>query len=195
MRKIGLFCLIMCLALVGCGQRHKNEPLWIVEGVGECDLALPIWRAISTEKSELNTGEDFSVKFYYCPVDAYLESYSNLESVNCTLTMKMGGFDENNQTIDDEEIEIKTIENFSEKLYVEYYRNDIRYVAAMEEITVPADWFSYEKGAVVFFVTFEYVLADSSPQFESGGISLYYLKSGNTILLFDSYYHFSNYKK
>lgn len=194
MRKVGLICLIMCLALVGCGQRHKNEPLWIVENGGGCDPGPPIWMAVATEKSELNTGEDLPVKLYYQPFADYKE-YLDLKGVNCTITMEQSGRDDSNHIIDGEKMNIRTIKNFSDELYVDYDHNGYHYTSALEEITVPAEWFAFEKGAVTWCITFELVLSGCDRIAESGGISLYYLKSGDLILLFDSYYHFSNYKK
>lgn len=187
-----LFIIIMLVILVGCNQGHKDGPLWAIENQG--DPSPPIWLAISAEKSRIESGEDLQLNLYYRPIGEYYDTrYSHrLTQVNCKITMSR----HNDDQIVEDDIVVREIDNFSDELYVEHSHNDILYRTAVENIVCPADWFQYEKGAISWFVTMELIFSDNtSPRYEGSGISLYYIKEKNSILLFGSYYNFHNYQR
>ena len=89
--------------------------------------------------------------------------------------------------------------------YADYYTSTVEeYIfigrtvkGRLEHILIPAEWFAYERGRVNIKIRFENDIhyVDGMLCIIYYGVELYYVKTGDTIKLFSSYYDFNNYGK
>ena len=74
------------------------------------------------------------------------------------------------------------------------------YYGITETVTIPHDWFAGDQGSISWTLKCELYTVDKEINEEytetpAGGFSLYYIKQGKNILLFDNYYDYKNYNQ
>ncbi len=185
-----LTLLIFSLFATGCEQ-SANDSLWGTNSDSSDEPAPPIWMVYSTQKKNIDHGDDLNLLLYFLPLADYDHVFpSASSSISCEIQMK--AYDQNSDPIDEKSKVVATYDKFSKDMYQSFTRNGVSYTSAIEEICVPSDWFLDQEGAISFFVNMNITLEDGSTFEEGSGISLYYAKTGDTIQLFSSYYSFAN---
>ena len=192
LRRVLLILLLICLTTVGCSRANDNHPMyWNNVSAG---MAPPLWLACSTEKSQLEFGEDLEVTLYYKPVTEY-DASSAYSPTNITCKLKMRAHDQNSDIVPERNILIKEYDSFTPDMYQSYYRGDILFTTALESICVPSYWFSDIQGSIVFIADMDVTFPHkNSPTRWANGIAPYYKRCNNIIQLFGTYYDFANYK-
>ena len=193
LRRVLLILLLICLTTVGCGRANDNHPMyWNNVSAG---MAPPLWLACSTEKSQLEFGEDLEVILHFrypTDYDNYMDQY---KPTNIQCTVGIAAKDKNFDFIPEKMATIKEYDSFTSDMYQSYYRDDILFTTALESICVPSDWFSDIQGSIVFIVDMDLIFPHKdSPTRWANGIALYYKRCNNIIQLFGTYYDFANYK-
>ncbi|MBQ8529227.1 MAG: hypothetical protein IJ459_05770 [Clostridia bacterium] len=154
------------------------------------------------ETSELDIGEDLPLKLEHLIINSdpllpdfypftiskrvILREY-NLESDSSVKTRE--------QTVVEHDYNLASA--LDENLYFNLF--SISDEMQIENIIVPSECFAHEKGSISFLVSLDYTIP-SRPELEErleefNGVPLYYIKTGDTIKLFSSYYDFNNYGK
>lgn len=177
-------------------DEKKPDGIWSVASGGNGMPAPPIWMAIHTQTSKIKVGEELKATLLYEPLAGdYAEHYGKwLQHVNCTIIADRSN---DGESIPDSEIIIKDTFNYTADLREEYSLSGSVFLMNVEELTIPAEWFSCDKGAITWQVIMEIFLNyDPEPiMYDKTAISLYYIKEGDSILLFGDHYSYSNYKR
>ena len=165
-------------------------------------MAPNIWIGIFAETSEIDVGDELPVAFLYRFFDETDYIPDSPFAVNTKIIMRSYKYKS--------EGPVHTVGQFiNEQLINEY--NDY-FTASLEEYTfhghtyegrveqtvVPAEWFSCDRGSIVLTVRFDYDIPNnqSERQYDfGGGLSVYYIRTGDTIKLFSNKYDFNNFEK
>lgn len=197
-----LSCLLL-FAFVGCSEK---EDLGLRGGfdLGDCDLAPTIQVGFTSEYSKIKIGSEVEIKLFYGHVGSY-DSYTPApENVSANVTMwskVYGGNFKSASWIDapdspKKELLIKEFNDFVNNSYK--WVSDDEQTGGVETIIVFSDWFVGNAGTIGWTVnTCISFPGDSSREdiTEVGSVSLYYIKKGEDIVLFGSFYDFFNYKR
>lgn len=166
-------------------------------------MASPIALRILGNTSEIHSESNLDIVFvYYLIGDLSVIIPTTDFTVECTVEMKC--YDEENKKIEELEASVNVFDDYFimndnsyEENFDEYYFDGRTYRGRIDKITIPSNWFLCNKGAIVFTVSFDYTIPDN-PEYEKEldvacGISLYYVKTGDTIKLFENQYYYNNY--
>lgn len=175
-----LSCAI-AFAFVGCsedndvGVRGSNN--W-----GDCGAAPPIKVEFASEHSKVKSDSDVGIELFYEATSNYNRVYyPERISVSATVVMKSWDYEDDFGS-PRKQLLIKTIDKFS--------------TAGTETVTIPNDWFVADAGVISWVVTARIVFLGTCEGIEEqDGVSLYYLKQGEDMVLFGSFYDFYNYKR
>lgn len=156
---------------------------------------------MKTKKS--GRGEDLEVTIAYdlssgCYYHGDDEGVIKTE-VNATFQTASYVYDKNgkNRTLYAENLQTMNNEQFRAK---HDPSPEKRYFGITETITIPHDWFAGDQGAISWTLKCELYTYDKEYDLEfeetqAGGCSLYYIKRGKNILLFNNYYDYKNYNQ
>ena len=168
-------------------------------------MAPPVCMRFFADTSEIDIESNLDVVLvYYLLGDFSVIVPTSEFSMNCKVTIEC--YNKENQN---EDILEKFINEYDDYFtmsdgtfgenFDEYIFDGIKYRGRIDKITIPSDWFLYNKGVIVFVVDFNYTIPNN-PEYEKkynvvNAVALYYIKVGDTIKLFGSYYDFNNYGK
>ncbi|MGI6710419.1 MAG: hypothetical protein ACOX4W_03130 [Bacilli bacterium] len=176
------------------------------EGV---EPAPPIWTEFTSDESRLKVGDNLVIKFYYAPQSSYdISTYDPAPiSVTAKIITGYGTYtrkllQKGDYTYSQPEytFEYENKEEFVKK-EISNFANSNNYptagseFVAFEEIEIPANWFVGEMGAIGWTVVAKLTWAEEAgidSINQSGGVSMYYRIEGENIILYSSYYNFSN---
>lgn len=178
------------------------------------ELAPNITVQAKSEKSIIQTGEDLIVKLYYSTPD-----YSDFELFDpqiSTVTTKIIMYSQkySNDWNEKRSWEVLLKDEEKDMVYDGCWRDQDNYIEDgglfKQEITVPADWFCDDMGAIGLDVLTAVTFSDGTgtpeesdsgirfgdgciPYFDAGGVVFYYIKTDKDIKLFGSQYDFKKY--
>lgn len=185
-----LLILFAALLLCACLPVSSTEP------------SPPVCGWVKLEENKIRQGEDLKVIIVYGLQD-YCRNWEDLSiesTVSATLQMSSYVYDKS----------CKTRELYTEKIL--HMMNDEQfrtmhdrspekdYYGITETVTIPHDWFAGDQGAISWTLKCELYTVDKEINEEytetpAGGFSLYYIKRGKNILLFNNYYDYKNYRQ
>lgn len=185
-----LLILFTALLLCACLPVSSTEP------------APPVFGWVKLEENKIRQGEDLEVIIVYGLQD-YCRDWKdlNIEStVSATLQMSSYVYDKGGENRERYAKKILHTMN-DEQFRAKHDRSPEKdYYGITETVTIPHDWFAGDQGSISWTLKCELYTVDKEINEEytetpAGGFSLYYIKQGKNILLFDNYYDYKNYNQ
>ena len=162
-----------------------------------------IWIGIFAETSEIDVGDELPVAFLYRFFDETYGIPNSPFTVNTKITMSGYKYKSDGPVHTVGQLINKQIINQYDNYYTasleEYTFHGHTYKGRVEQTVVPAEWFSCDRGSITLIVEFDYNIPDN-PESEmyldfGQGVSIYYIRTGDTVKLFSTRYDFNNYEK
>ena len=185
-----LLILFAALLLCACLPVSSAEP------------APPVYGWVKLEENKIRQGEDLEVIIVYGLQD-YCRNWedSSIEStVSATLQMSSYVYDKSGETHELYAEKILHTMNDEQFRTMHDRSPEKNYYGITETVTIPHDWFAGDQGAISWTLKCELYTVDKEINEEytetpAGGFSLYYIKQGKNILLFDNSYDYRNYRQ
>lgn len=189
MKKI-LLILFAALLLCACLPVSSAEP------------APPVYGWVKLEENKIRQGEDLEVIIVYGLQD-YCRNWedSSIEStVSATLQMSSYVYDKSGETHELYAEKILHTMNDEQFRTMHDRSPEKNYYGITETVAIPHDWFAGKYGFISWTLkcelyTFDKEVNEEYTETPAGGFSLYYIKQGKNILLFDNSYDYRNYRK
>lgn len=166
--------------------------------------APPIWLGYTTEISSMAAGENLAVKLYFSPQENYKEVYgSTLIAVTAKITVQLFLYGDllndsgtRYEATSNEMIVLKTVDDFADTAKIPSINMFSGKLtdAAFENLTLSADLFVGEKGALVLGV-FADLESTNYKGSQGAAIAIYYRVINSNIILFSDHDSFFDYKK
>ena len=164
--------------------------------------APPVFGWVKLEENKIRQGEDLEVIIVYGLQD-YCRDWEDLSiesTVSATLQMSSYVYDKSGENRERYAKKILHTMN-DEQFRAKHDRSPEKdYYGITETVAIPHDWFAGEQGAISWTLKCELYTYDKEYDLEfeetqAGGCSLYYIKRGKNILLFNNYYDYKNYSQ
>ena len=170
--------------------------------VSSAEPAPPVFGWVKLEENKIRQGEDLEVIIVYGLQD-YCRNWedSSIEStVSATLQMSSYVYDKSGETHELYAEKILHTMNDEQFRTMHDRSPEKNYYGITETVTIPHDWFAGDQGAISWTLKCELYTVDKEINEEytetpAGGFSLYYIKQGKNILLFDNSYDYRNYRQ
>ena len=158
---------------------------------------------VKLEENKIRQGEDFEITIT-CGIgpDCYRHEYEDIIKTEVTATFQMASYaydknGENRELYAKKILHTMNNEQFRAKNDPSPEKN---YYGITETVTIPHDWFAGDQGAISWTLKCELYTYDKEYDYEFeetlfGSCSLYYIKRGKNILLFNNYYDYKNYNQ
>ena len=163
----------------------------------------PVSGWVKLEENKLRQGEDFEVTIT-CEIapECYRHEDEDIIKTEVTATLQMSSYvyDKSGETR--ELYAKKMLHTMNDEQFRTMHDRspEKNYYGITETVTIPHDWFAGDQGAISWTLKCELYTVDKEINEEytetpAGGFSLYYIKQGKNILLFDNSYDYRNYRQ
>ena len=163
----------------------------------------PVSGWVKLEENKLRQGEDFEVTIT-CSIgpECYRHEDEDIIKTEVTATLQMSSYvyDKSGETR--ELYAKKMLHTMNDEQFRTMHDRspEKNYYGITETVTIPHDWFAGDQGAISWTLKCELYTVDKEINEEytetpAGGFSLYYIKQGKNILLFDNSYDYRNYRQ
>ena len=165
----------------------------------------PVSGWVKLEENKLRQGEDFEVTIT-CEIGPecyrHEDEDEDIIKTEVTATLQMSSYVYDKSGENRELYAKKILHTMNDEQFRAMHDRSPEkdYFGITETITIPHDWFAGDQGAISWTLKCELYTYDREYDLEfeetqAGGCSLYYIKRGKNILLFNNYYDYKNYNQ